>query len=403
MDLPLIWRKKRLFLITVFIVALIIRLAYVIPIKEIPTSDAWEYSNIATNLVEHREYAHTPGNPTMYRAPGYPFFIALIYSLFGVKNYLAVRIIQALLGTLLCLITYFIAEKIFDERVGKWAAVISIFYSFFIYYCGALLSELLFTLLLAITILFLIKVHEAFKIKYGILSGILLGFSALTRPIIAFFPILLFFWMLSIRVSSKKTLGLFIIMILFMLLIISPWTVRNYLICHDFIPLGAEGGQTLYMGNNPLATGGGDMQHLPEFDKLPEAARDRAYYKKGLGFIRQNPARFFRLSLNKFIRFWRLYPHRIHSIESKHQIISLLSYGILFPFFLLGLLLGWKKNRKALLLYLLLIYFTIMHMIFVAQIRFRLPIEPYIIIFGALGINFILVKFSRVRQNKDEV
>lgn len=403
MNLASIWRKKKLFLWTVFIVALIIRLAYVIPIKEIPTSDAREYSNIAANFVEHKEYAHTPGNPTMYRAPGYPFFIALIYSLFGVKNYLAVRIIQALLGTLLCLITYFIAERIFGERVGKWAAVISVFYPFFIYYCGLLLTELLFTLLLAMAVLNLINLSSTLKLKYGVLSGIFLGFSALTRPIIVLFPILLFFWMLSIRVSLKKTLGLFIIMMFFMLLVISPWTVRNYLICHDFVPLGAEGGQTFYMGNNPLATGGGDMQYLPELDKLPEAERDRAYYKKGLEFIRQHPAGFFKLSLNKFIRFWRLYPHRIHTVELKHQTISLLSYGILLPFFLLGLFLGWKKNRKALLLFLLLIYFTIMHMIFVAQIRLRFPIEPYIIIFGALGINFVLMKFFKARLHEDEV
>jgi hypothetical protein len=63
------------------------------------------YARIATNVLDHRSYSietEEPYTPTLIRVPGYPLFIAGVYSLFGHDNNRAVRVVQAVLDTITC-------------------------------------------------------------------------------------------------------------------------------------------------------------------------------------------------------------------------------------------------------------------------------------------------------------
>src|SRR5690349_998328 len=63
------------------------------------------YSQIARNLLDHRGYSgetEEPFVPTYVRVPGYPMFLAGVYSIFGRDNDKAVRIIQVLLDSATC-------------------------------------------------------------------------------------------------------------------------------------------------------------------------------------------------------------------------------------------------------------------------------------------------------------
>lgn len=63
------------------------------------------YARIAINILEHRSYSiesEEPFSPTYIRVPGYPLFLAAVYSLFGHNNNRAVRMVQAVLDTCTC-------------------------------------------------------------------------------------------------------------------------------------------------------------------------------------------------------------------------------------------------------------------------------------------------------------
>src|SRR6185295_4037100 len=67
--------------------------------------DGKVYAQIATNVLERHVYSHEsepPFAPSLIRLPGYPLFLAGIYSIFGHHDDGAVRIVQALVDTATC-------------------------------------------------------------------------------------------------------------------------------------------------------------------------------------------------------------------------------------------------------------------------------------------------------------
>ena len=63
------------------------------------------YAQMARNVLEQHVYSHDaqpPFNPSLVRLPGYPLFLAGVYSIFGHTSNGAVRIIQALIDTATC-------------------------------------------------------------------------------------------------------------------------------------------------------------------------------------------------------------------------------------------------------------------------------------------------------------
>jgi phage shock protein PspC (stress-responsive transcriptional regulator) len=67
--------------------------------------DGRNYAQMARNVLEQHVYSHDtapPYGPSLIRLPGYPLFLASIYSVFGHTNNGAVRIVQALIDTATC-------------------------------------------------------------------------------------------------------------------------------------------------------------------------------------------------------------------------------------------------------------------------------------------------------------
>lgn len=72
------------------------------------------YDGIATTVVAEHHHGNT------WYPPGYPLFLAVIYTLFGPKV-IILRIIQAVVGALTCVVTYLLARRLFNEREGVLA------------------------------------------------------------------------------------------------------------------------------------------------------------------------------------------------------------------------------------------------------------------------------------------
>src|SRR5258706_8767 len=87
--------------------------------------DGRVYAQLARNLLEQHVYSHAvlpPYQPSLIRLPGYSIFLAALYSAFGHWNNTAVRIVQALLDTLTCVLVALIAYRWEPDEKRKRAA-----------------------------------------------------------------------------------------------------------------------------------------------------------------------------------------------------------------------------------------------------------------------------------------
>ena len=155
------------FLAAVFVVALALRLIPVFLTVDvgIALDDMFQYDALAESLLEGRGYTWYGGIPTAFRAPLYPLFLAWIYLLFG-HQFLAVRIIQAVMGAFLPLVVYFLGRRVFDGRVGWIASWVVVFYPMFLVYPLALVTENLFFLLVPLMMLYLLKGIDTSRRSY---------------------------------------------------------------------------------------------------------------------------------------------------------------------------------------------------------------------------------------------
>lgn len=334
-------------------------------------------------------------------SPLYTFFLSTIYFVFG-HNLIIVRIIQAILSSLTCLIIYAIAkETCKEESIAKTSAIIMALYYPLINAIGYIMTETLFVFCLASIIWLLIKTIKYHKSNLYLLCGICWGLAVLCRSVIwGFIPILIIYLFYTLLRQQKANLiKSFLIFIFGILLIIIPWSIRNYKTYGIFTPVFG-GGYVLYMGNNPLATGGSGGWHIVERDariendvkeqisRLTPSELDALFRKRALEFIMNNPKRFIILSTKKFINMWQPYYSGARLINK--IIMVLMDLLFIFPLSIIGMIFCRRKKEGFLLFYLLIGYYLLIHMLLISVLRYRLPIIPFLIIFSACALNKLL-------------
>ncbi|MCK4858939.1 MAG: glycosyltransferase family 39 protein [Candidatus Omnitrophica bacterium] len=385
--------KEKIILLIIFLIALIIRIAVILnfPGKNTAAvSDEQYYDSIAINLAQGQDFSYQNNQPTSWVVPVYPLFLCGIYKIAG-HNYIVARFFQALLSSLTCLIVYFIAINLSAKITALLSASVTAFYPAFINYSKYLLPETLFTFLFALAVVYLLKTKQNSLLRNKAIAAVLLGMASLTKPIVILFPVFVFIWMLAcFQFNLKQKFKDFIIIISFFFLALSPWIIRNFIVHNELIIADTHTGFSFYGGNNPLAKGkptavkdiNPSLQQLEK--RFSEDEMNKIYFEEGIKFIKnQSLFQAVKLSTQKIL-------YSLSPFEQKYRI----SFGILFPFSLIGFLLSLKYKNKFLLLELILLYFLIAAIIFFGAPRYRVPILPYLIIFASVGIVRLYTGFS---------
>ncbi len=405
------FKKEGLCLLVIFIAAFVLRVIYISTLSnhELYFADGMEFDSIAKNLAAGNGYSGSDGTPTAGREPVYPIFLAAIYKIAG-HDLLVVRICQAFLGALTCIIIYFIGKKISSIRVGICSSIIASIYPFFIYYNGHILSETLFIFLFLVAMLLLLNIQEAGWVSKPvigrtgvspvkcIIAGILLGVGVLCRSLllvsIPFFIIGLFL-VTKRRLYFLKCASLIIIAFF---LTITPWVYRNHLLFGKAV-VRLGGFENLWFGNNPYFGGDFDKEcaYMEEIKKvlneLPPSEQVNLAISEAVKYMKDNPGRFLRNTGIKFIRFWRFYPRPTPLLNMltgvsgmKTKLISILSDGTIISLGIVGLLVSLRDWRKYLLIYIWIVSQTSVFLIAYPLIRYRLPLMPFVIVFAGLAV-----------------
>lgn len=364
-------------------------------------------------------------------SPLYLYFNLLFHKVYG-KSWEGLALLQVFLGSLNVLLIYLIGEKVFDRTVGFLGALLLILYGNMTLFELTLEPEALVIFLNSLGVLFLLTTRE--EILSGsppwrlFLPGVLLGLSVISKPNGLLFLPLAIFWIGWAQIDWSMRMKASLFLLLGVLLVVSPITLRNYLLFQDFIPVTADGGKVFYHGNGPGSTGM-ERADLPEQgfreegmgDPDPahalfrQAARSISgkplrpsecsgfWVRRTLDFMSSRPLSAISLVGRKFFYFWGNY--EVHDIDSNYKYYLILRRWPLVPFGVLsilgmvGMALARKRFRQAFLLYSMVGVYFLSVLIFFAASRYRLPAVPFLALFAA----YTLTSFYTLWQERKRV
>lgn len=367
-----------------------------------------------------------------FRPPGYPHFLALVYWLTG-SGYLAVRIVQMLLGVVTCLLAFHLGKRWFGGGVGLVFAALMSTYWVFIYFEGELLEPVLLVGLGLLLIYTLGLWTEKITFRRSLGTGLVLGLFALVRPNVLLFGLAALAWALWIvlRRNPLRRFGTAAVgFILGALLVIAPATIRNYVVAHEFVVISSNAGINLFIGNNEFADGfcTGRIRGLGTFEtcfdypqivgnlekqigrRLKHSEVSAYFTDRAIEYIRTHPLRVLSLTWKRALLFWgpREVSHnkeveceRMHSKVLRNLPVN---FPIVLSLSVLGIALLFLDVRRrgeqkevspgarqgqyevsVLVLLFIGTYFASYLLFFVAA-RYRVPIVPFLLLFGSYGL-----------------
>jgi hypothetical protein len=376
-----------------------------------------------------------PDTPTAHWSFLYSLFVAGVYAIFG-PHPLAVRVIQAIIGgILLPWLVYRLAFRLYQptsnnrfgqaisdrgfssERLALLAAGIAAVYFYFVLYAATLMTETFFICGLLFILEQSMVLAETPGWRRGVILGIGLGLTTLLRQSILPGIAVIVLWLLWVayrRRALRRMLASLAVAAGLLVLFIVPFTVRNYLVYHEFLLLNSNAGYAMYSAQNPM-----HGVNFQAFEGAPipadlvglglnEAQFDRELMKRGIGFVLAEPGRYLQLSLSRAIAYIEFWPTGDTTLINNIGRVG--SFGLFLPFMLYGLLLAlrYALHRSAqvqlstspLMLCLLFgLAYSVMHIFTWAMPRYRLPVDAVMLPLTALGVyqiaHWLSERFSR--------
>ena len=375
---------------------------------------AYETGNIAAAIAENSSFSSpfgTDTGPTAWMMPGYPYLLALIFNVFGtysVSSAIIALLLDCIASVLTILPIFWMTNRLFDREAALAAAVLFSFYPPSLWHAtGRIWDTTLFTMISLFFLNFLMMIENKWTIKAAMLTGLFFGTIALFKVIIlAFYPFVIFHIFLQKSMLLKLRLQQISLLTFMILLILSPWIWRNYLVLGQPL-LRSNFGLELKLGNNSgseaymQAHGRGkiEMHHpivqkeeLEKYCKMGELAYSESCKKEAVAFIGTHPYDFMRLTIQRILYFWIRDLNLNNGIEghfgirSKKSAFTTFIYILPLPFMFIGIVIAFRRKKPAGVLVAYLILFPLVYYITHVRQRYRFPVEPIMLIFAAGGI-----------------
>ncbi len=303
----------------------------------------------------------------------------------GGIQFIVLRVVQALLGTLSCWLLYRIARHGWGEEAGRWALLVSATYLPFLFYSPQVLNSTLY-LLLVVSALAATGWAEKGPVARAFVPGLLLGASALTAGTILGAAPALALWLAWRRRSLLAPL----FMALACVAVLSPWVIRNWRVQHAPVLIDTNSGGVLYLGNvnygmwvDPDAPDALDeVKRTTDYERLDEAGKNKLLTSLATTWMKEHPGDFLRIWALKFLHGWSPVPSR----KSWPLVaVSLATYGLVLVLGLWGAWKAWReRSPEGLLLIGYLVLISATHAVFVFAQRHRVPLlDPALIVLAA--------------------
>jgi 4-amino-4-deoxy-L-arabinose transferase-like glycosyltransferase len=374
-------------------------------------SDAFYFVQIAKNIAAGKGYVEIYNHA--YRPPLFSAYLS-VFALLGATSMTAFKLAALMLCSLSIFIVYRLCRALFGGVSGIAGAVLFVCFPWFLTLPDYLISENMFIPLFLFVLLLVARALAGPSIKRFALAGIASGFAALCREITVYLPlILLVVLLVHHRKRSAHGLRYVLVFTLLQVAVITPWTIRNYRIFGEFVPISTNAWINLYIGNNPK------FENIYDFRwTLPEGTKWNVREQPGgedeheamtrsrdeaLSYIRAEPSAFVSRTLKKAWRFVTPHFDLIGKLGRTPLLkVTVTANLLLYTLFLLCFLSYLVLHRKKLFSTEPFLFFSllaVLYMVLIAAItytnsRYRLPLTTVCLVYAASWVNTLAVKFA---------
>ena len=397
-------------LAVILLVAMAVRVTYVLELRSCPyfdqeTMDAGYHDEWARAIAAGRSFVDGP----YFRAPLYPWFLGVLYRITHV-NYLAVRMVQAVLGALSCGLVYLIGRRLMPRVAAAGAAIACALYWTLVYFDAELLIPVVAVFLDLLLILLMVRVAQRRRVADCVMGGLVLGCSALARPNILLFAPVLVIWMGLLpprRRAGLAAAGAFAVAAGLVILPVTAYNISR----GDRVLISSQAGVNFFIGNNAEADG--MRVHVPGLRpsireiyegttriaeehahrSLKPSEVSRFYFGEAFDWMRHHPRQAVGLMLRKLRYFWSrseiLNNKNIYFLTDRYTpIIRCLPVGfwLVGPLGLMGMVAAMRSPRMLPLWGFVLVYMISVVLFFVTA-RFRVPVVAVLALLAAYGVH----------------
>jgi 4-amino-4-deoxy-L-arabinose transferase-like glycosyltransferase len=437
------WIQKYKFEVIVFVLALVVRLVFIAGFATENRSydslfDQEIYLDVARNLMQGNGFAlsfpvftASPG-PTSLSPPIYPLLLAGTFGIFG-ESFVAVRILQAILSALTCVVVYYIGKRTLGENSARVAAVIACFYLPFIMYIRPMMTETMFIFLLALSVLWTLRLFEKLSRVNSLVAGALWAITILARAEGATYMGVMGLYGLVVLWRGRREnrlLGIPYILpgaVVFVLIFL-PWVIRNYNIHRAFVPTTTQSGTNIWEMNHLRYYREVDPERyantnlvpekidIPNFDDLTELERDQALSRLAMTFVREHPGQFAYFAVTRVLTSYPLIPRSdefsppvrtdglgTDTLDDFPRYNTLLeqirvwTFRILFVCAVCGAVIAIRQKKYQVLVLILLVLANIAGAALIrGKERARILSDPYLILMSA---EFLIALFYFLRAS----
>ncbi len=363
--------------------------------------DASGYWELAGKIARGDDYVLYDPPRWVLRMPGFPVVLAVSRIVFG-DNLFVARCCLCVIGAMGCGLTYRLACAVTHERVALLAGLATALSPPLVAFSPLLLSETTFATALLANLLTLACLFRRPTPSTGDVTGldwrtaILVGLTGAVatymRP--TWLPVVpvaaVVHWCLARK--DFRRLCEAGVMVLALAVGMSPWIIRNAVVTGHPVITTLWDGPSLYDGLHPGATGRSDMTFFEQEQLLAhmsEFEMNREYRQRAWAWAAANPGHTLALAVSKGVRFWSPVPNADQFADPR------LGWGLLaatLPLYLLSLCGAWALRRDIIGLALTagpILFFGLVHLLFIGSIRYRLPAEYPLWILAAIGVHAV--------------
>jgi 4-amino-4-deoxy-L-arabinose transferase-like glycosyltransferase len=407
--------------VLVLVLAFGLRLGEVLRTSYAPINDGGVYLRLGSDIAHLGVYsskdhgAAGSRGPSAYFPPAYPYFIAAIDLLDGHRtprgpSIQGVRIAQALLGTVTVGLIGLVAFELFGAAIGLIAMLIATVYPGMIELVGVAIAENLLTALVLAAIWATLRSRRVGARKYWWVAGAgaLAGLAALTHTngVLLVPALAIGVWGGRPR-FSRRSLAAPALLVAAAVIVIVPWTIRNAVSLHSFIPISDETGITLVGTYN--ATSAADHQvpykwrifaAIPSDRRLAanvarvsEPALDARLRDQAFAYIGDHPLAPLEVAFHNTLRLfelegsfaWRASAAAI-GLNTGTARIGVYSFWVLCLLALLGAFTAAARSAPRWVWLVPLLLALSVVLVNVETPRFRAPVDPFLVLLAACAL-----------------
>ena len=383
-------------IIIILFIGLVLRITVVVLFGDFQNNYYWEYGEIAKNVVSGKGYSlhyikdsqlkyrfseDVKPETSAYMPPGYVGFLIPFIPIENntLRNAL-IYLVHIFFSMLTILLIFYLSKNIFNEKIAFLAAIIVSLLPEFLYANLSFTPTIIYHLLVVLLLFYLLKTPTGgteYSYTIGIIFSIIIYFRS---------EFVLYALLSGVVWLFQKDFKRFLRIYTFVILLLSPWLIRNIIVFENDILLSSSVGINLYRGNNPNGIGlWGDEQTLQSIIDMHEGNIEvemNEYYKReAISYIMNNPDKVIKNFFSKIYQHWfynsmdKRTNNTLYLIPAIFVLFAFI-YGISFSF-------NWSKYK---FIYIFFIYSTIIVVVFFPMSRYQTMMKIMMIPFAAYGL-----------------